>query len=80
MPRTYCQGCRQEIRWADTTSGRHIPLNPRPDHRGNLAYVTTPKGWRVKQFAPTQLSGMAAAERWMPHAATCPRKHPGRPS
>lgn len=75
MARTHCRGCQQPIRWAHTTAGRPIPLDPRPNPCGPMAYVSTVSGWRVKQFPPGMLAGMAAAERWMPHAATCPKLH-----
>lgn len=74
MARTHCRGCMQPIRWAHTTTGNAIPLDPRPNASGTMAYVSTVSGWRVKRFPDVVLSSMAAAERWMPHTATCPKR------
>lgn len=78
MPRVTCRGCGAPIRWAHTTpAGNPIPLNPHPDPAGPMAYVVTDSGWRVKQFPPGAAGRLAPGERWMPHAATCPRLHGG---
>lgn len=76
MARYHCRGCRQGVRWAHTTAGAPISLNPRTDARGTLVYVATPRGWRVVPARPEHV----AAERWMPHRDTCPRLHPEQSS
>jgi hypothetical protein len=73
MSRTACRGCGQPIRWAHSCDGTPVPLNPNPDPAGRLAYVATARGWRVRTFPPGTLNSLAAAERWRPHADTCPR-------
>jgi len=72
MTRATCRGCREPIRWAHThPAGCAIPLNPRPDPAGTMAFVVTAAGWRVRQFSGQAAAALAPSERWMPHAATC---------
>lgn len=35
-----CRGCDQAIRWARTSKGRRIPLDPEPSASGNLLVTT----------------------------------------
>ena len=36
--RAWCRYCREEIRWAKTTGGKNVPLNPVPHPLGRWVF------------------------------------------
>ena len=61
-----CKSCRASILWATSARGTPMPVDVRPDERGNLTLAVAGKDLhaRVEPDAP--------APRYMPHHATCP--------
>lgn len=64
-----CSACKASIRWEKTENGKSIPLNPRPDPKGNFVL-------RSKSDTDTRACALRKGEetnetRYMPHAATC---------
>ena len=71
-----CRSCKAEIRWAITTGGYLMPLDPDPVPDGNLRLETvlagehkTPRVWVVPL---AQRTGDDAGQLYKPHFATCP--------
>lgn len=74
-----CAGCGKPVLWTVTAAGQRMPVDPRPDERGNQAcYRDGPRAWRSRSLDGTGALPPAAWEhRYMPHAATCkPRPKP----
>lgn len=64
-----CKGCGQPIRWARTTKGRRIPLDPEPTPNGNLAFdQTEEEGASFVRVVPVG----ARPRLYTSHFATCP--------
>lgn len=71
-----CRGCDAEIVWCLTANGRKMPVDRRPDPKGNLyllggspvvAVVTnSPLGRAIFDEAPEK-------KTYTPHHATCPQ-------
>lgn len=73
--RSECRSCQRPIKWARTTTGKHIPISLRPQPNGNLALDegTTPPTAHVVR--PGSQPGL-----YLAHFAVCPaaEKHRGR--
>ncbi len=68
-----CSGkhCYAPIRWALTTGGNWMPVDPdsRPD--GNLVWTQTDEGYRLRVLGKAE-QVPASVRRFMAHWATCP--------
>lgn len=75
-----CRSCGAAVKWAMMAKGKKMPIDPRPDERGNLVLEADmgPGGasvkWRVRVVRLPQDAG---ATRYISHFATCPnsRRH-----
>ncbi len=70
MKKSVCASCGAEIYWAITEKGARIPVDVRPDDRGNLGLelngVTT-----IARVIPRDVELFPVA-RYFSHFATCP--------
>ena len=70
--RATCRWCGAPIRWVATeAAGRPMCLDPQPSPTGNVALISTKTGPRARVLKAEEIAGWRA-QRWMPHAATCP--------
>ena len=69
-----CRSCDARIMWAQTASGRAIPLDPHPTDRGRMVLETAFRdgsGARRAVYAgPTERQG---EPRYVSHFETCPQ-------
>ena len=74
-----CRSCSASIRWALTTKGRRIPLDPDPVPDGNLVLVDG-VAYSLPALATLRPELEVPAERFVSHFATCPQAgdHRGR--
>lgn len=63
-----CRSCGAEIRWAKTTGGKPIPVDPEPAENGNLALETV----RGELMAFPASLFVEPDELHVSHFATCP--------
>ncbi len=68
-----CRYCGKSLRWADTTNGSKMPLNPEPDPTGN---VVIENGYARVLRASDPSNGRT---RYKSHFATC-EKYVRRPA
>ena len=61
-----CRSCEAPVIWAETPSGKHMPLDERPTPKGNLVYV----GGIAR--AVTDEDRRLARPLYTSHFATCP--------
>lgn len=73
-----CRSCGAPIRWAQTASGKPMPLNAAADPQGLFALVDAEDPREV----PRAVSGrrLPPGERWTSHFATCPQADSWRKS
>lgn len=62
---SHCRSCNAPIIWALTETGRQMPIDERPDPKGNLELYRSGTSVRVRVTMPGQ-------GRHRPHFATCP--------
>lgn len=69
-----CRSCKRPIRWAVTTKGRRIPLDPEPVAGGNVRLTRSSDGDVAEILSGSALdAAKSRLERlFMPHHATCP--------
>jgi hypothetical protein len=71
-----CRSCNQEIRWAQTTKGKAIPLDVEPREDGNLVLERDAEGNDIARgFSPLIHTGKP---RYVSHFATCPQANAWR--
>jgi len=61
-----CSSCEAEIIWAETGSGKHMPLDAVPSDKGNMVFV---KG---KTWVATEMDRRLYRELHASHFSTCP--------
>lgn len=67
---TTCRSCQAPIRWALTSKGRRIPLDPTPSPAGNLAFdLTEEEGASFVRVVPVG----SRPTLYTSHFATCPQ-------
>lgn len=74
----HCRWCGAEIEWAITeANGRSIPMDLRPDPKGNLLTIGTTNADTkiVRVVGDLEVQGRDRDQLRMPHHATC-RKNP----
>lgn len=64
---TNCRSCGAPIRWAKTTNGEAIPLDPAPVTGGNIELCDGV----AHVFTPGQIA-LFQRERFVSHFVTCP--------
>ena len=64
-----CRSCGADVLWAQTPSGKRIPLNPEPDMNGNLHLQEAPELYAV--LVPAGHTCPRA--HYLTHFATCPQ-------
>lgn len=75
-----CKGCKAEITWAVTTSGKSMPVDARPVQNGNLDLVPDsdprepPTAHSLDSTGSRDVNGArhSPALRYVSHFATCP--------
>ena len=73
-------GCGQKLLWARTERSRWIPLNGKPDPKGNQAAWQDSDGiWKTRQLTEKSDPKWGWETLYMPHAATCPGRRPAAP-
>lgn len=60
-----CRSCGAEIKWAKTTTGKSIPLDPHPHADGNIELVNGVAYVKGRSDDPADV-------RHISHFATCP--------
>ena len=78
-PRGLCRYCGRAVVWVVTEAGARMPIDPMPTRAGNIVPITRHQGTRARVLTTeAQLDpAYADQQRYMPHAATCP-KMPGQ--
>jgi hypothetical protein len=66
-----CRYCKATILWAETTTGRPIPLNPAPHPDGTVSLM--PAGAITLSAEQVEMGRAIGSRRFRPHAITCPR-------
>jgi hypothetical protein len=66
-----CRECHEPIVFARLDTGKAIPLNPRPDPRGNVACRMQSKRLIGFVISRDRLPGPFDIWRMVPHHATC---------
>lgn len=51
----HCDRCKQVVVWAKTPDGRHIPLDPMPHPKGDIAVLDPPPGVQIEHISPKSL-------------------------
>lgn len=62
--------CRAEIRMAQTEKGRRMPVDAEPNPDGNLVWVKTDQGWRMRVLGDRSPAD-PGERRFMAHWKTC---------
>lgn len=79
MKTTACRSCKAPVIWARTKGGKYIPLDAKPDAKGNVAVVerTDHDGCvaydAVMRKVGTTQPTLGFEPLYMPHHATCPQ-------
>lgn len=66
---TVCKTCGGEVLFAQTISGKSMPIDAAPVKHGNIALEETDTGLVAHVLSPKALAN--AAERYISHFATC---------
>jgi hypothetical protein len=70
-----CSYCGALVLWANTATGKRMPIDAEPVELGNVRLVEGPGGYLAMVTAPAMIP---EGERYRSHFATCPRARAAR--
>lgn len=75
-----CRECSLPIVFATLTSGKKMPLNPKPNHRGNVACKLAGGELRGRVVGPSSRPATHPERLYMAHFATCTERTRSTPA